>query len=324
MADRDPPAAGARSLQHRHPGRLHLLRGDPSGSRRARDERLQRRAVGAPRPKVGVSSSGSLIPRFRRARRDPSLAVLEGFHALKHALRFDARLIEIVASEDAALERLADALAPDLSARLLALARPVGPAVFAQLAPLPPSTGVIAPGRAAPGRPRRGARRPARGARGPARGPTRSRQHGRLRPRRRRRRCRRRAQHRQPRPLASRRFAGRRGTALRPTRRAPGAAGDPGGLDRPLLAIDPEGEPLAPAALPPRAVLAFGTERYGLSRRAHRPRRHADQHPHAARGLQPQPGDLGGRRSVRLAARRARRVRLRRLGAPTPRSLPRR
>ena len=36
-------------------------------------------------------------------------------------------------------------------------------------------------------------------------------------------------------------------------------------LDRPLLAIDTEGEQLAPGELPPRAVLAFGTERYGLS-----------------------------------------------------------
>ncbi len=35
--------------------------------------------------------------------------------------------------------------------------------------------------------------------------------------------------------------------------------------DRPLVAIDPEGEELAPAALPPRAVLAFGTERHGLT-----------------------------------------------------------
>ncbi len=35
--------------------------------------------------------------------------------------------------------------------------------------------------------------------------------------------------------------------------------------DRPLLAIDPEGEELAPAELPSRAVLAFGTERHGLS-----------------------------------------------------------
>jgi TrmH family RNA methyltransferase len=34
---------------------------------------------------------------------------------------------------------------------------------------------------------------------------------------------------------------------------------------RPLLALDPDGEPLDPAELPPRAILAFGTERYGLS-----------------------------------------------------------
>src|SRR5207302_10444094 len=35
--------------------------------------------------------------------------------------------------------------------------------------------------------------------------------------------------------------------------------------DRPLLALDPGGEPLDPLELPPRAILAFGTERYGLS-----------------------------------------------------------
>ena len=35
--------------------------------------------------------------------------------------------------------------------------------------------------------------------------------------------------------------------------------------DRPLLAIDPEGEELAPERLPERAILAFGTERHGLS-----------------------------------------------------------
>ncbi|MGA8364756.1 MAG: TrmH family RNA methyltransferase, partial [Solirubrobacteraceae bacterium] len=34
---------------------------------------------------------------------------------------------------------------------------------------------------------------------------------------------------------------------------------------RPLLALDPDGDPLDPAVLPPRAILAFGTERHGLS-----------------------------------------------------------
>jgi TrmH family RNA methyltransferase len=33
--------------------------------------------------------------------------------------------------------------------------------------------------------------------------------------------------------------------------------------DRPLVALDPEGDPIAP--LPPRAILAFGTERDGLT-----------------------------------------------------------
>ena len=31
-ADRDPPAAGARPLRHRHPGRVHLLGRDPAGA----------------------------------------------------------------------------------------------------------------------------------------------------------------------------------------------------------------------------------------------------------------------------------------------------
>jgi RNA methyltransferase, TrmH family len=35
--------------------------------------------------------------------------------------------------------------------------------------------------------------------------------------------------------------------------------------DRPLVAIDPGGEELRPRELPPRAILAFGTERHGLS-----------------------------------------------------------
>src|SRR3979411_3547550 len=49
---------------------------------------------------------GSLIPRFGRARRDPSLAVLEGFHPIKHALRFGANMIEVVSHDPAELDRL--------------------------------------------------------------------------------------------------------------------------------------------------------------------------------------------------------------------------
>ena len=41
--------------------------------------------------------SEALVQRFRAARRDRELAVLEGFHALKHALRFGAEIVEAVA-----------------------------------------------------------------------------------------------------------------------------------------------------------------------------------------------------------------------------------
>jgi TrmH family RNA methyltransferase len=35
--------------------------------------------------------------------------------------------------------------------------------------------------------------------------------------------------------------------------------------DRPLVAVDPQGEPVDPRRMPPRALLAFGAERYGIS-----------------------------------------------------------
>ena len=87
---------------------------------------------------------GSLIPRFGAARRDPTLAVLEGLHALKHALRFGANVLEIVTRDAAELERLAAELAPDLADTLRERAREVEQAVFDRLAPLAPATGVIA------------------------------------------------------------------------------------------------------------------------------------------------------------------------------------
>jgi RNA methyltransferase, TrmH family len=211
---------------------------------------------------------GSLIPRFGRARRDPALAVLEGFHPLKHALRFGATVLEVLTRDITELERLAGELAPELSARLLDLAREIDPAVFDRLAPLAPATGVMAL-----------AERPpvdlsalladARAA-----------------------------------PvvlLEDPRDLGNMGACVRVAAAADsagvlstgshdpwhpdalrGAAGlhyalpvahlqqlselrQHGGLQRPLFALDPDGDPLNPARLPARAVLAFGTERHGLS-----------------------------------------------------------
>jgi TrmH family RNA methyltransferase len=209
---------------------------------------------------------GSLIPRFGRARRDPSLAVLEGFHPLKHALRFGAPVLEVVTVDAVGLERLAETLAPDLSERMRALAQEVDGTVFEQLAPLTPTTGVIALAerRAADPASVLGDRRSA--------------------------------------PvvlLEDPRDLGNMGACVRVAAAADvagvlttgthdpwhpdalrGAAGLhyavpvarlqrlqelDGRLDRPLLAIDPQGDPLDPSQLDGRAVLAFGTERYGLS-----------------------------------------------------------
>jgi RNA methyltransferase, TrmH family len=204
--------------------------------------------------------------------------VLEGFHPLKHALRFGANVLEVVCSDPGELERLAGLLAPDLAERLLALARRVEPDVFAQLAPLVPATGVIAL-----------AARPAvdlaallaeeRAA--PVVLLEDPRDLGNLGA------CVRVAaaadiagvlstgSHDPWSPDALRGGAGLQfalpvarldSVAMLDGLAAPdGPASALGGPHRALLALDPSGEALEPRELPARAVLAFGTERYGLS-----------------------------------------------------------
>src|SRR5262249_2747152 len=76
--------------------------------------------------------------------RDRELAVLEGFHALKHALRFGAEVLDVRTRDASELDRLAAALAPDLRERMAALAAPVAAEVFDELVPLAPTTGVLA------------------------------------------------------------------------------------------------------------------------------------------------------------------------------------
>jgi RNA methyltransferase, TrmH family len=208
---------------------------------------------------------GSLIPRFGRARRDPHLAVLEGFHPLKHALRFDATVLEVLTRDRGELTRLSEQLAPELTERIGELAREVEPSIFERLAPLTPSTGVISLAERPPSVPI-----------------------GEL----------------QMRPqapvvlLEDPRDLGNMGACVRVAAAADAAAvltsgshdpwhpdalrgaaglhfalpvarlgslGELEPLGRPLLAIDPEGEPFDPADLDPHAVLAFGTERQGLS-----------------------------------------------------------
>ena len=84
------------------------------------------------------------IDRFRAARSDQTLAVLEGFHPLKHAIRFGAELLEVVAARDGELDRLIAEHAPDVAGAIKEHVRVVPPSVFDNLAPVMPPTGVIA------------------------------------------------------------------------------------------------------------------------------------------------------------------------------------
>jgi TrmH family RNA methyltransferase len=221
---------------------------------------------------------GSLIARFGRARRDPALAVLEGFHPLKHALRFGASVVEVVCRDVDALDRLAEQLAPDQAGRMHELARAVPGEVFEQLAPLPPTTGVISL-----------AERPVvdaatvlgSGRPGPVVLLEDPRDLGNMGA------CVRVAaaadvagvlttgSHDPWAPDALRGAAGlhyalpvarlERLGDLDGDADAASSGAETAPVERLLLALDPDGEPLVPRELPARAVLAFGTERYGLS-----------------------------------------------------------
>jgi TrmH family RNA methyltransferase len=205
----------------------------------------------------------ALVRRYRTARRDRGLAVLEGFHALKHALRFGAEVTEAVSSDPEGLARLVSELAPDLAASLPEKVTPVDGKVIEELVPNVPRTGVVAI-----------ARRPDVDV-GAVLADER------------------------PNPvvlLEEPRTMGNMGACVRVAAAAEaaavltvggndpwhpealrGAAGlhfalpvaavdEPPAGGRPLIAIDPEGEDLGTAELPARAILAFGTERYGLSK----------------------------------------------------------
>ena len=191
-----------------------------------------------------------------RARRDPGLVVLEGFHAVKHALRFGAELLGSWTADPVALEDLRARLAPDVvlapavvgepelarvvpRAQLVAVAsRPVQPTAEALLAAPDPAPVVLLEDQRHLGN--LGACVRVAAAAGAAGVLTTGRQD---------------PWH----PDALRGAAGLH-FAL-PVRRVRGVAAG----DRPLVALDPEGDPLRPGGLPARALLAFGTERDGLS-----------------------------------------------------------
>lgn len=189
--------------------------------------------------------------------------LLDGFHALKHALRFGAEVLEAVAVDPSAVDQLAARLAPDVRDEVGRRLTRIDEDDFAALevgAP-PPAVAAVA-------------RRPdvdleeLLAAPGP--GPVVL--------------------------LDQPRHVGNVGAAIRVAAAAgaeavavtgtadpwhPAAIRGAAGLQfalpvgrvdslaavsaRTVFALDPEGEPLRPGLIPPGAVLAFGSERHGLS-----------------------------------------------------------
>lgn len=79
-----------------------------------------------------------------RAHGDSEQVVLEGFHALKHALRFGAAVEMVLAADPRRVLALARNLAPDIEAELAQRVTVVEPATMKLITPNVPYTGVIA------------------------------------------------------------------------------------------------------------------------------------------------------------------------------------
>ena len=86
----------------------------------------------------------SLIDRYRQARRDTTLVTLDGLHAVKHALRFNADVVEMVTPSPETALRLAAEVAPDIRQMMENELTVVSHKDFQLLSPVPPDTGVIA------------------------------------------------------------------------------------------------------------------------------------------------------------------------------------
>lgn len=84
------------------------------------------------------------VRRWHAAAAAPDSVLLDGFHALKHALRFGADVRAAATSDRAAALALAADLAPDLAAELDARLTELPAAALRELVPRPHPTGVAA------------------------------------------------------------------------------------------------------------------------------------------------------------------------------------
>jgi TrmH family RNA methyltransferase len=82
--------------------------------------------------------------RWRELSASPGVVLLDGFHALKHALRFGGRVLLAVTGDRATALRLASSYAPDLARTLADLLVEVPPETYRELAGRAHPTGVAA------------------------------------------------------------------------------------------------------------------------------------------------------------------------------------
>ncbi len=257
----------------------------PSGPTRAR---LDNHGA-APSPASVRQRATELVRTFTDARADSELVVVEGFHALKHALRFGAAVSHIVCCDRVALGALIAHHAPELGAGVEDRAEQLPREQFRRLGPYEPHTGVVsiatrtrydaqalldradaapvvllddprhrgnfgavirvAAAADAAGVLNTGTQDPwhsvvVRGAAGLQFALPVARVDG------------------LPEPAAD--AAAARGQRAR-SERAAGACH----TDRPVVAFDPDGDEFVPGVVPTRALLAFGSERSGLSDELH-------------------------------------------------------
>lgn len=85
----------------------------------------------------------NLYNQFWSARKDDSLAVLEGFHTLKHAIRFKAELIQTVTPNKQKLLELTKQLAPDILESVEKIVKEINAETYKTLSSTPPRSGVI-------------------------------------------------------------------------------------------------------------------------------------------------------------------------------------
>jgi RNA methyltransferase, TrmH family len=209
----------------------------------------------------------AILRRIAVATNDPEAVVLEGFHAVKHALRFGAQVEIIVATSLARMTALAADFAPDVSSQMLRIAYEVSREDFKSAFTHPHHTGVVGV-----------AKRPIYELSdiGQSNSPCVF--------------------------LEDPRNYGNLGAVVRVAAAASAAGvlvsgaaevwqpeavrgsaglhfalpvlrsgiGNLRELSRPLIACDPEGIPLAEASLPPNSIYAFGTERNGLTNETRR------------------------------------------------------